>query len=279
MEKITDKALNGGLGAAAALEQSIEGYIVSAESAAPSKSAPASSGGILGPYGKAIEMLEVNRTSWFSVVTQFNALFQDTLLQPEERSDAHPPSSILSAWVMRQTQKLLSELRVLLPGIEDGASLRAVLEQSLFFSSRMGQVGCDFSGLVLPLFAKVVSDRILESWETSMSHFKIILTTERFVLESEEYSREQVIPLYIRQELNEADDQAAASPMPVRRSGQEDVPAPKGLLAFPPLAYMLNSLLAGLNLLRECPIARYNITFLIYYLCNSIVLHILFWLT
>jgi len=269
--------LNGGLGAAAALEQSIEGYSGPSEVSASSKVVPtASSGGILGPYGKAIEMLEVNRTSWFSVVTQFNALFQETLLQPEERIDAHPPSSILSAWVMRQTQKLLAELRVLLPGIEDGASLRAVLEQSLFFSSRMGQVGCDFSGLVLPLFAKVVSDRISDSWDSSMSHFKIMLTTEKFVLESEEYSREQVIPLYLRQELNEADDQAAASPMPVRRSGQEDVPAPTGLLAFPPLAYLLNAFLSGFNLLRECPIAR-CVQIIIYYIFSlfSLIINIL----
>jgi Dor1-like family len=198
-------------------------------------------------------MLEVNRTSWFSVVTQFNALFQDSA---QTIGAAHPPSSILSAWITRQTQKLLNDLQSLLPDIEDGASLRAVLEQALFFASRLGQVGCDFSGLLMPLFCKIITDRLSDEWESATGHFKIMINNERFVLESEEYSREQVIPLYLRQDLNEADDQASASPMPVRRSGNEDVPAPSSLLAFPPLAYLLNSFLSGFNLLRECPVLR-----------------------
>lgn len=256
LEKITDKALNGGLGAAAALEQSIEGYTAPTSTDGGLSTAKATSTGtigILGPYGKVIEMLEVNRTSWFSVVTQFNALFQDSAKQA---TGAHPPSSILSAWIVRQTAKLLHDLQLLLPGIEDGASLRSVLEQALFFATRMGQVGCDFTSLMMPMFCKHLTDRLSDDWDNTMGHFRIMINNERFVLESVEYSREQIIPLYLRQELNDADEQASSSPMPTRRSGQEDVPAPASLLAFPPLTYLLNSFLSAFNLLRECPIAR-----------------------
>lgn len=113
--------------------------------------------GSLGPYGQALEMLEVNRTTWFSVVTQFEALF-------EENSDtelcSHPPSAILGAWATRQVHQLLNNLQHLLPSIEDGASLRAVLEQTCFFSNRMGQVGCDLSSLAMPLFRQTLISRL-----------------------------------------------------------------------------------------------------------------------
>jgi len=56
--------------------------------------------------------------------------------------------------------------------------------------------------------------------------------------------------------MNDADDQAASSPMLTKRAGQEDVPSPSGLLAFPPLAYLLNALLSGFNIIRECPLTR-----------------------
>jgi len=71
----------------------------------------------------------------------------------------------------------------------------------------MGQVGCDFSSLVMPLFCKAISDRVSDSWDSTIGHFKVMLATERFVLENDDFSREQVIPLYLRQEMNEADDQ------------------------------------------------------------------------
>ena len=45
-------------------------------------------------------------------------------------------TTILSAWITRQVARLLDELRLLLPQVDEGASLRSVLEQSLFFASR-----------------------------------------------------------------------------------------------------------------------------------------------
>ena len=115
------------------------------------------SGENLGPYGRALEMLEVNRTTWFSVLTQFKALF-------EENSDvelgSHPPTAILAAWATSQAHQLLNNLQQLLPNIEEGASLRAVLEQTCFFANRMGQVGCDLSSLAMPLFRRALIVRL-----------------------------------------------------------------------------------------------------------------------
>ena len=126
----------------------------SSSSSASSSSSSAAASASLGPYGRALEMLEVNRTTWFSVVTQFKALFEENKQQggsssssdgqqlsghTEEYLGSHPPIAILSAWATRQVHQLLSNLKQLLPSIEEGASLRAVLEQTCFFASRMGQ--------------------------------------------------------------------------------------------------------------------------------------------
>lgn len=149
----------------------------------------------LGPYGKAIEMLEIRRTAWFAVITQFNALFQETHSTgntvSKSASAEHfslqtfSPAIVLSTWATHQVNQLLRELQVLLAAIEDGASLRSVLEQSLFFASRMGQVGCDFSGLVLPLFQEIMLERFSKEVTRAMENFKIMLLTEKISFDPE----------------------------------------------------------------------------------------------
>ena len=176
LERVADRALHGlgsgngveGGGAASVLaglasdgngdDKPTPNASSSSSSSASSSSSSSATGAAtasLGPYGRALEMLEVNRTTWFSVVTQFKALFeenkgtttnsgsssdgQQVAGHTEEYLGSHPPIAILSAWATRQVHQLLSNLKQLLPSIEEGASLRAVLEQTCFFASRMGQ--------------------------------------------------------------------------------------------------------------------------------------------
>jgi hypothetical protein len=58
----------------------------------------------------------------------------------------------------------------------------------------------------------------------------------------------QVIPLYLKQDQPTGDEITGSS-----RKQNDDVPAPPAVMAYPPLAYFLNSILSGLNFLRECP--------------------------
>ena len=149
----------------------------------------------LGPYGKAIEMLEIRRTAWFAVIAQFNALFQEahgaagavskSASLDEFSLQTFSPAIVLSTWATSQVSHLLRELQQLLPLIEDGASLRSVLEQSLFFASRMGQVGCDFSGLVLPLFQEVMVERFTREVNRATEIFKTMLLTEKISFDSD----------------------------------------------------------------------------------------------
>jgi hypothetical protein len=171
--------------------------------------------GALGPYGKIIELLEVRRTAWFTVITQFNALFRDqeadnhrtattaTTEYSRSRGSIEPftaasfsPVVVLNSWVTRQVNQLLREMQLLLlPNSNDGATLRSILEQTLFFSTRMSQVGCDFSNLVLPLFKEVVMATVQRELAVAVEQFKVMLLTERISFESSgltTLSREQV---------------------------------------------------------------------------------------
>lgn len=163
----------------------------------------------MGPYGKVSEMLEVRRTAWFTVITQFKALFQEThghnagfggsgsngraASSQSGRKDSasgvdlpeFSAATVLSAWATRQVHQLLCELQQLLPQIEEGASLRSVLEQTLFFASRMSQVGCDFSGLALPLFQEVMCDRFAREVAKAAEAFKSMVLTERVAFDGE----------------------------------------------------------------------------------------------
>ena len=57
--------------------------------------------------------------------------------------------------------------------------------------------------------------------------------------------------MYLKQDQASADD-IGVSPALIRKLN-DDVPAPAAVMAYPPLAYFLNSILSGLNFLRECP--------------------------
>eukprot|EP00600_Ochromonadales_sp_CCMP1393_P012291 CAMPEP_0175009724 /NCGR_PEP_ID=MMETSP0005-20121125/7710_1 /TAXON_ID=420556 /ORGANISM="Ochromonas sp., Strain CCMP1393" /LENGTH=916 /DNA_ID=CAMNT_0016265477 /DNA_START=11 /DNA_END=2761 /DNA_ORIENTATION=- len=287
----------------------------------------------LGPYGRVMQMLEVRRTAWYTVITQFNALFEETAVGQgqlqggitnttttpvkglDSSGDLHSTTAIaissfspaitLNTWTTHQISELLQELQVLLPAIDDGASLRSVFEQILFFASRMSQVGCDFSSLILPLFQEVMLDRVQNELHKAVENFKIMVLTERISFNPNNSSNpgggvagltasifaignsnnmnvgnnsEQLIPLYAAQDTN-ANATMVSAPTPTAAAAAGggidgevsdllkpaatpgtsgaaplDIPSPQLLLRFPPLAYVLNSLLTAMNYLRECPL-------------------------
>ena len=222
------------------------------------------SGAGLGTYGKAVELLEASRSSWFAVVTQFNALFSSNNIATSGAITgdfyAYPSVAILSAWVGSQTEQLLTDLEVLCLQIEEGAALRAVLEQALFLGERMGKVQCDFSVAVVQLFHKLLTQRIKQDLQAALSHFRTMLQRERFSASAhgisnmnEDCTYEQIVPLYVR---HDPISSIGITPGGIaQKRGNKEVMAPQVLTEFPPLAYLLNSFLHALNLLRECPLA------------------------
>ena len=201
--------------------------------------------GLLGPYGRAMEVIEVHRSVWFSIITQFQSLFESS------GTTYHSSTEILGPWCTRQAHTLVLDLALLLPNIEEGASLRSVLDQALFVANRLGTVGCDFTSLLLPLFKDVLHSKISSDWKHAFANFKCMLATERFVIEVDNIQREQVIPLYLTQTGEDILPQTPSA----RSRNSDDVKAPLSLMAYPPLAYLLNAILSSLNYLRECPLA------------------------
>lgn len=208
---------------------------------------------LVGSYGRCIEMLELCRTAWFAVVTQFVALFQDSSSIGLESA---PSKMLLGAWLTEQIHQLLCDLKSLLPNILEGTSLRTVLEQTLLFAQRMGDVGCDFSGLVLPLFEEVIVDRVELELKLSVSHFKSMIATERFTVEVEDAFRDHIIPLFSTDHLETA-EQEAANPTGTGSGNittDDELKYIAELMMYTPVAYLCNDALETINFLRECPL-------------------------
>lgn len=170
---------------------------------------PSASQHRLGPYGKAIELVEVYRTSLYSIAAQFTALFGDP---PQPRTKPAPSSSsstarqppvllpdaaesslaqlceasptfssrtILRSWVTRQVAHFLAQLRVLVGQIEEGNSVRSVFEQVLFFAARMSSVGADFTALALPVFEELALAKARREMAATFAQFLTILQHEK----------------------------------------------------------------------------------------------------
>jgi len=247
LNKLVERSRNGEVATFISqnLSQSVDSNnLVSTET---SENVSTKSNGLLGPYGRAMEVIEVHRSAWFSIITQFQSLFENS------GETYHNSSEILGPWCTRQAHLLIVELKILLPNIEEGASLRSVLEQALFIANRLGTVGCDFTSLLLPTFKDVLYSKISSDWKSAFANFKCMLATERFVIEVESIQREQVIPLYLTQDKSNVED--GLSQTPSRSRNNDDIKAPLSLMAYPPIAYLLNAILSSFNYLRECPLA------------------------
>jgi hypothetical protein len=148
----------------------------------------------LGPYGQAIELLEVNRTSWYTIVIQYKSLFPETTEDSNDSTMDHEitSTSILGAWINKQVFALIHELHTLLPQIDSMTSLRTVLEQALFFATRMSEVGCDFTALLVQCFKEVLCVRAEKELVLAVSHFKNMIANEKITIEVDDVLREQV---------------------------------------------------------------------------------------
>ncbi|CAM9287630.1 unnamed protein product [Chrysoparadoxa australica] len=200
-----------------------------------------------------MHLIEKSRTHWFDIATQYLAIFgayyEHSL--PTMHSSSHTLSDdkgaqdsaggcgqVLSAWIMQHTADFLSKLQALLPLITDGTSLRSLLDQTMFFGSSMGRLGCDFRPLVQPIFESAVLSAVVGQWELALAGLKQGLGGVRAALDgapSAPRGHSVMAPLY--------------SPLtvPLPQEGSDISP----LLQTPLLARFVNALLASMNQLRE----------------------------
>ena len=267
MERCIREVLQGNTGHSRLTRPSTEGN----EAPTPLHDEVAAGGGdlVLGPYGQGIELLEICRSSWFAVVTQYNALFAESVGEYSSRS-------LLSFWLENQLNILKEEFKDLLVNIDEGPSVRSLIEQCYSFSDRMSQVGCDFSGHIIPVFDEVVITRIGNTWTRGLSSFKQMVETEKFLVEVDDGLLEQAIPLFLRQDREEEKETEGGGEDSASRTTASS--SLSGLMSYPPLAYLLNSFLIGVNFLRDCPLLSLRDQLLLLFeqvlrdLCNFLVL-------
>jgi hypothetical protein len=171
--------------------------------------------------------------SVFEVATQFNAIFRAQINQSKASA------SLLSMWTSRRVHSFLNLLTIQLGSMEDSASLRDALEASVFFASSMGRLGADFSAQLPALFEPKMRDLVVVFWMEGAAQLAETLKVCR--------EAGAASPLVSHNAPSEP-AAAGASLTPL----DEPQPPPRQLLALPPLARFVNTVLTGLNELRRC---------------------------
>lgn len=140
----------------------------------------------------------------------------------------------------RRVRSFIDLLRFELTRIEDSAALRDALEASVFFANSMGRLGADFTARLPEIFEPKMLSLIDSIWAQG---FEQLRETLRICRDAGVAS-----PL-VSQSLETMD---ADAPMDISTELGGPLTPPRALLAFPPLARLVNSILTGLNELRRC---------------------------
>ena len=204
-----------------------------------------------------LDAIERYRTRMFEVATQFNAIFRanaTTATASSSPTGDSATTTLLSLWMARRVQRFLTLLQQQLlqqqqqqqPHQLDAAVLRDCLEASVFFAASLGRLGADFTPQLAPILEPILVQTITRHWKEGVAQLHETLTI----------CRDAGVAGPLTAEL--PDDETASSP---QQSTEPDgnappldqpQPAPKQLLALPPLARLVNAVLLGLNELRRC---------------------------
>ena len=105
-------------------------------------------------YSYLSKLIDFTRDHLYEVITQYRVIFADSssTLSSEETGDTQNDATVLSSWVIHQVGQFLEELRRHLPRIQEGSSIRNLMDLSISIS----RVGVDVSGHLPPIFEEHV---------------------------------------------------------------------------------------------------------------------------
>ncbi|KAG7393835.1 conserved oligomeric Golgi complex component [Phytophthora pseudosyringae] len=205
------------------------------------------------PYQYIIQVIDIKRTSWFDMITQYSAIFGSENVDGK----VDPP---LCRWATTTVANFIHILMKQLPKIDDFSSIATILEQSLFFGGSLGRVGVDFRAVLVVYFEDHVLNLMTEYWRSACREFQENLNAHSLTASSgSSFSASSKTPIVIASYRSSATGSgsnfAFASRPAATFSDGEDYSPPRCLMSFPLLAEFTNVLLSSLNELRLCAIS------------------------
>ncbi len=182
------------------------------------------------PYDFAKRLTDTHRVHLFDAVMQYRAIFADDT----SAADA-ADGGLVYAWATHRVCGYLEALGATLPRLAEGATLASVLEHCTYCGASLGRVGLDFRGLLQPMFEACVAAMAQRGLAAAVDGFERALAAHRWV----------AAPALAGAAL----PAAAASALP---SGEDELAPPACLMEHPPVAALVNGVLAALNELRHC---------------------------
>jgi hypothetical protein len=179
-----------------------------------------------------LDAIERHRTRVFEVATQFNAIFRAQTATAEA-------ARLLSMWMARRVHSFLDILTTELESVQDAAAVRDALEAALFFGSSLGRLGADFTAQLQTVFEPKMLVLVRNLWKDGVTQLEETLQVCR------EAGMATPLASHAVGESAEAESDGSES-----LTGPQ--PPPRKLMRLPPLARLVNAVLAGLNELRRC---------------------------
>lgn len=183
-------------------------------------------------YFHITKTIEACRVHLFDIITQYRAIFSDDdpLAPPAGGQPRVNEAAIFHGWVVQKVAEFLETLeRDLERGV--GSRLDSLLGQCMYFGLSFSRVGADFRGQLAPMFQRVAAQTFSRAVQEAVDKFQ------------EDMNMYTLIAL----------PSVLGGTVPVAPTPQPGtLQPPMSLLAFQPLACLLNNVLSAFNDLRLC---------------------------
>jgi len=176
------------------------------------------------PYELAKRLTDTHRVHLFDSVMQYRAVFADDSSAADAASSS---GGLVHAWATYRVKAYLDALAACLPRLTEGAALAGVLEHAAYCGASLGRVGLDFRGLLPPMFTAAAEQLVRRGLAEALDAFERALALHKL-------------------QPAQAGTTAAPPPPPA-----DDAAPPAALMEQPPVAVLVNGVLASLNELRH----------------------------
>jgi len=178
------------------------------------------------------KMIDSCRVHIFDIITQYRAIFPDDNLSGSGGSEKDSGVAILHSWLTEKISEFIEKLTMYLPGVNEGALVGNILEQSMYYATSLARVGLDFRGLLGPIFEQAVFSLFSTSLQNTTLRFTQNLKAQKWTAP----------PKAI----------AAAMMTGFENEANSKLAPPMVLMDYPPLAVLVNGILTAFNELRSC---------------------------